>query len=88
MNAVVTYYLYIMYECSCHMQTSKIHKNDFLLSLQIKIFIFCHHIKVPLHLRANWEGFYLEILMIAGLAAYALNFFAGRSKNSKLATAW
>ncbi|XP_028404602.1 coiled-coil domain-containing protein 47-like [Dendronephthya gigantea] len=44
--------------------------------------------KVPLHLRANWEGFYLEILMIAGLAAYALNFFAGRSKNSKLATAW
>ncbi|CAB4011539.1 coiled-coil domain-containing 47-like, partial [Paramuricea clavata] len=26
--------------------------------------------------------------MIAGLAAYALNFFAGRSKNSKLATAW
>jgi hypothetical protein len=39
-------------------------------------------------LRANWEGFYLEILMIAGLAAYALNFFAGRNKNSKLATAW
>ncbi|XP_032241135.1 PAT complex subunit CCDC47 isoform X2 [Nematostella vectensis] len=44
--------------------------------------------KVPLHLRANWEGFYVEILTLAGLAAYALNFFAGRTKNSKLATAW
>ena len=45
-------------------------------------------LQIPMHLRANWEGFYLEILMIAGLAAYALNFFGGRSKNSKLATAW
>ncbi|XP_031568494.1 coiled-coil domain-containing protein 47-like isoform X2 [Actinia tenebrosa] len=44
--------------------------------------------KVPLHLRANWEGFYAEILTLAGLVAYALNFFAGRNKNSKLATAW
>jgi len=45
-------------------------------------------IQVPLHLRANWEGFYAEILTLAGLVAYALNFFAGRTKNSKLATAW
>lgn len=44
--------------------------------------------KIPVHLRANWEGFYAEILTLAGLAAYALNFFAGRSKNSRLATAW
>ncbi|RMX47287.1 hypothetical protein pdam_00012671 [Pocillopora damicornis] len=35
--------------------------------------------KIPVHLRANWEGFYAEILTLAGLAAYALNFFAGRS---------
>lgn len=44
--------------------------------------------QIPVHLRANWEGFYAEILTLAGLAAYALNFFAGRSKNSRLATAW
>ncbi|XP_068716118.1 PAT complex subunit CCDC47-like [Montipora foliosa] len=44
--------------------------------------------KVPVHLRANWEGFYAEILTLAGLAVYALNFFAGRSKNSRLASSW
>lgn len=45
-------------------------------------------LQVPVHLRTSWEGFYAEILALAGLAAYALNFFAGRSKNSRLATAW
>ena len=55
-----------------------------LLSLHFLVFLF----QIPVHLRANWEGFYAEILTLAGLAAYALNFFAGRSKNSRLATAW
>ncbi|XP_075750285.1 PAT complex subunit CCDC47 isoform X2 [Rhipicephalus microplus] len=44
--------------------------------------------KVPLHLRSNWESFYLELLMLAGLAVYFGNFLAGRSKNHRLATAW
>lgn len=44
--------------------------------------------KVPLHFRTNWESFYLEMLMIAGLVVYALNFFTGKSKNNKLANAW
>jgi len=44
--------------------------------------------KVPLHLRSNWDSFYLEMLMIAGLLVYFLNFFAGRTKNYKLANAW
>ncbi|CAG5124962.1 unnamed protein product, partial [Candidula unifasciata] len=44
--------------------------------------------KVPLHLRTSWDSFYLEILMIAGLTVYFLNFLAGKSKNCKLATAW
>lgn len=44
--------------------------------------------KVPLHLRTNWDSFYLEMLMIAGLGVYFLNFLAGKSKNSRLATAW
>ncbi|KAK7499371.1 hypothetical protein BaRGS_00009346, partial [Batillaria attramentaria] len=43
---------------------------------------------VPLHLRTNWDSFYLEMLMIAGLGVYFLNFLAGKSKNSRLATAW
>ncbi|PNF34144.1 Coiled-coil domain-containing protein 47 [Cryptotermes secundus] len=44
--------------------------------------------KVPLHFRTNWDSFYLEMLMIAGLVVYSLNFFAGKSKNNKLANAW
>ncbi|XP_041365388.1 PAT complex subunit CCDC47-like [Gigantopelta aegis] len=44
--------------------------------------------KVPLHLRTNWDSFYLEMLMIAGLGVYFLNFLAGKTKNSKLAQAW
>ncbi|GFS39507.1 coiled-coil domain-containing protein 47 [Nephila pilipes] len=44
--------------------------------------------KVPLHLRRNWESFYLEFLMIAGLLVYFINFIAGRNKNQKLAMAW
>lgn len=44
--------------------------------------------KVPLHLRTSWDSFYLEMLMIAGLTVYFLNFLAGKNKNCKLATAW
>ncbi|GIY51864.1 coiled-coil domain-containing protein 47 [Caerostris darwini] len=44
--------------------------------------------KVPLHLRRNWESYYLEFLMFAGLIVYFINFGAGRNKNQKLAMAW
>eukprot|EP00095_Tigriopus_kingsejongensis_P012234 maker-scaffold87_size395581-snap-gene-0.17 protein:Tk12234 transcript:maker-scaffold87_size395581-snap-gene-0.17-mRNA-1 annotation:"coiled-coil domain-containing protein 47" len=43
---------------------------------------------LPAHLRNNWDSYYLEILMAAGLVVYFLNFFAGQSKNHRLATAW
>ncbi|XP_053653230.1 PAT complex subunit CCDC47 [Cherax quadricarinatus] len=43
---------------------------------------------VPLHLRSNWDSFYLEMLMIAGLVVYFINFIVGKSKNQKLANAW
>lgn len=43
---------------------------------------------VPLHLRSNWDSFYLEMLMIAGLVLYFVNFFMGKAKNQKLANAW
>ncbi|XP_034250269.1 coiled-coil domain-containing protein 47 [Thrips palmi] len=44
--------------------------------------------KVPLHLRTNWDSFYMEMLMIAGLTVYFVNFFTGRSKNQRIANAW
>jgi len=44
--------------------------------------------KIPYHLRTNWDSFYLEMLMLAGLAVYLLNFLHGKSKNHKLASAW
>ncbi|GAB6031957.1 hypothetical protein CHUAL_010338 [Chamberlinius hualienensis] len=44
--------------------------------------------KVPAHLRTNWDGFYMEWLMIFGLLIYFINFIAGRNKNQKLANAW
>merc|ERR1712141_787572 len=43
---------------------------------------------VPAHLRNNWENYYLEMLMIAGIVVYFLNFFTGKSKNQRLANAW
>ncbi|XP_065338890.1 PAT complex subunit CCDC47 [Cloeon dipterum] len=44
--------------------------------------------KVPMHLRTNWDSYFLEMLMLAGLAVYFLNFVVGRSKNQRLANAW
>jgi len=47
-----------------------------------------HIVPVPPHLRSNWDSFYLEMLMVAGLVVYFINFIVGKSKNQKLATAW
>jgi hypothetical protein len=44
--------------------------------------------KVPMHLHTNWDSFYMEMLMLGGLAAYLLNFLAGKNKNHKLAQSW
>lgn len=44
--------------------------------------------KVPIHFRANWDSYWLEILMVAGLVVYFINFATGKSKNSKLANTW
>lgn len=44
--------------------------------------------KVPIHFRANWDSYWLEILMVAGLVIYFLNFVTGRSKNTQIANAW
>lgn len=43
---------------------------------------------VPIHFRANWDSYWLEILMIVGLVVYFVNFATGKSKNTKIANAW
>jgi len=44
--------------------------------------------KVPLHMRDRWDSFYLEILMIAGLLVYFINYMVGRTKNTRIAEQW
>jgi len=44
--------------------------------------------KLPAHLRSNWESYYLEIIILAGLVLYFINFFVGRAKNQKIAETW
>ena len=34
--------------------------------------------------RTNWENYYIEILMVAGIVVYFLNFFSGKSKNQRV----
>lgn len=38
--------------------------------------------------RSNWESYYLELIILAGLVVYFVNFFVGRSKNQKIAETW
>lgn len=44
--------------------------------------------QVPVNFSNNWNNYYLEIMMLAGITAYILNYVSGKSKNQKLATAW
>ena len=44
--------------------------------------------QLPAHLRSNWESYYLELMILAGLVLYFFNFFLGRSKNQKIAETW
>ncbi|XP_037959958.1 coiled-coil domain-containing protein 47 [Teleopsis dalmanni] len=44
--------------------------------------------KIPMHFRSHWDSYWMEMLMLAGLLAYFANFFAGKSKNARLAQQW
>ncbi|KAH9404403.1 Coiled-coil domain-containing protein 47, partial [Tyrophagus putrescentiae] len=44
--------------------------------------------KIPLHLRANWESYFIEFVMILGLLLYFINFILGRTKNFSIANSW
>jgi len=44
--------------------------------------------KIPMHFRTHWDSYWMEMLMLAGLLTYFANFFAGKSKNARLAQLW
>lgn len=44
--------------------------------------------RVPVHLRRNWDSYYVEIILILGIVIYFINFVTGRSKNETLANTW
>ena len=39
-------------------------------------------------MHSTWDSYIVEILMVAGLLVYALNYTIGKSKNSLLASSW
>ncbi|KAF0292681.1 Coiled-coil domain-containing protein 47 [Amphibalanus amphitrite] len=45
-------------------------------------------VEVPVHRSTNWDKFYVEMLMIAGIVVYFINFVSGKTRNQKLANAW
>ncbi|XP_062517904.1 PAT complex subunit CCDC47-like [Corticium candelabrum] len=45
-------------------------------------------VQTKVAMRATWDSYVIEILMIAGLLVYAINYTIGKSKNSVLASAW
>lgn len=44
--------------------------------------------KIPLHLRANWESYFIEFVIVIGLLLYFANFILGRTKNYSIASSW
>ncbi|KAI9586485.1 coiled-coil domain-containing protein 47 [Glossina fuscipes] len=44
--------------------------------------------KIPMHFRTHWDSYWMEMLMLAGLMVYFINFFAGKAKNANLANRW
>lgn len=43
---------------------------------------------IPAHLRGNWDSYYMELLLAAGIAVYFINFLTGRAKNEAIARTW
>lgn len=43
---------------------------------------------IPAHLRGNWDSYYMELLLAAGIFVYFVNFLTGRAKNEAIARSW
>lgn len=44
--------------------------------------------KIPMHFRNNWDSYWVELLFIAGLICYFINYAMGKGKNIKIANSW
>lgn len=44
--------------------------------------------KVPMHFVNNWNSYWVELLFIAGLLIYFVNYAMGKNKNIKIANSW
>lgn len=44
--------------------------------------------KVPMHFYNNWNSYWVELLFIAGLLVYFVNYAMGKNKNIKIANSW
>lgn len=44
--------------------------------------------KIPMHFRNNWDSYWVELLFIAGLVVYFINYAMGKNKNIKIANSW
>lgn len=44
--------------------------------------------KIPMHFRNNWNSYWVELLFIAGLVVYFINYAMGKNKNIKIANSW
>lgn len=44
--------------------------------------------KVPMHFVNNWQSYWVELLFIAGLLVYFVNYAMGKNKNIKIANSW
>lgn len=44
--------------------------------------------KIPMHFRNNWDSYWVELLFIAGLVVYFVNYAMGKNKNIKIANSW
>ena len=43
--------------------------------------------KIPIHFH-NWDSYWVELLFIAGLVVYFVNYAMGKNKNIKIANSW
>ena len=59
----------------------------FTMFLRVLCAVFARP-QVPVHRSTNWDKFYVEMLMIAGIVVYFINFVSGKTRNQKLANAW
>ena len=71
-----------------HLVITLSHKPLYVLLFTCSLCSYVYPFQVPVHRSTNWDKFYVEMLMIAGIVVYFINFVSGKTRNQKLANAW